>query len=214
MSGWLNNQVSMHCDHSGILGAWIPLQLCFAQLCCDHVSEAPRCRSPCSLSQTVLCVCHCHSTCPSQQLWRRACGQPQRATESSWTGGCGRLCPTCAPIGSTTAGVSHNQALPRGDDVLLNTLPLPAAMAARLRTAAEGDQEFLDRGLRAFVSYVRAYRAHHCRQVPICPVANARRCAAPSLASAVQGKSPTPGWSPQAVADTPLHACATSVLCI
>ena len=48
----------------------------------------------------------------SQQLWQRTCGLQQKATGSSWTGGCGRSCPMCAPTESTTAGVAHNQALP------------------------------------------------------------------------------------------------------
>ena len=40
----------------------------------------------------------------------------------------------------------------------------PEAVAARLRSAAESDRDFLDKGIRAFVSYVRAYREHQCRQ--------------------------------------------------
>ena len=39
----------------------------------------------------------------------------------------------------------------------------PEGVAAALRAAAEGDREFMDKGIRAFVSYVRAYREHQCR---------------------------------------------------
>ena len=39
----------------------------------------------------------------------------------------------------------------------------PEAVAGKLRAAAESDREFMDKGIRAFVSYVRAYREHQCR---------------------------------------------------
>ena len=49
----------------------------------------------------------------------------------------------------------------------------PEAVAAGLRSAAESDREFLDKGIRAFVSYVRAYREHQCRQaISTWPVAD------------------------------------------
>jgi ATP-dependent RNA helicase DDX55/SPB4 len=32
-----------------------------------------------------------------------------------------------------------------------------------LRGAAEGDREVMEAGLKAFVSYVRGYKEHHCK---------------------------------------------------
>ncbi len=32
-----------------------------------------------------------------------------------------------------------------------------------IRSAAEGDRDVLEKGVRAFVSFVRGYKEHHCR---------------------------------------------------
>ena len=40
--------------------------------------------------------------------------------------------------------------------------PLPDLMPA-LRQLAEGDREVLEKGVKAFVSYVRGYKEHHCK---------------------------------------------------
>mmetsp|Transcript_28156 Transcript_28156/g.76011 ORF Transcript_28156/g.76011 Transcript_28156/m.76011 type:complete len:725 (+) Transcript_28156:79-2253(+) len=39
----------------------------------------------------------------------------------------------------------------------------PAEVGSLLRTEAESDREFMEAGTRAFVSYVRGYKEHHCR---------------------------------------------------
>lgn len=40
-----------------------------------------------------------------------------------------------------------------------------AATSARLRAAAEADRAFMEAGVKAFVSYVRGYKEHHCRYI-------------------------------------------------
>jgi hypothetical protein len=37
------------------------------------------------------------------------------------------------------------------------------ALCARLRQEAEGDREVMEKGVKAYVSYVRGYKEHHCK---------------------------------------------------
>ena len=75
------------------------------------------------------------------------------------------------------------------------TRPLPAAqlqppaVAACLRAAAEGDREVLDKGVRAFVSYLRAYREHHCRCAGGRPVPGVQKASEPQPRSGPGGVS-------------------------
>lgn len=41
----------------------------------------------------------------------------------------------------------------------------PSALAAWLRSQAEGDREVMEKSSRAFVSLVRGYKEHHCKFV-------------------------------------------------
>lgn len=34
-----------------------------------------------------------------------------------------------------------------------------------IRSAAEADRDVLEKGLRAFVSFIRGYKEHHCRWI-------------------------------------------------
>ena len=45
-----------------------------------------------------------------------------------------------------------------------NDTPLPDLMPA-LRAAALADRDVLEKGIRAFVSYVRGYKEHHCKYI-------------------------------------------------
>lgn len=41
--------------------------------------------------------------------------------------------------------------------------PIDPTLLAQLRRAAEEDRDIMEKGVKAFVSYVRGYREHHCR---------------------------------------------------
>jgi hypothetical protein len=43
--------------------------------------------------------------------------------------------------------------------------PDAAELASQLRAEAESDREFMEKSTRAFVSFVRGYKEHHCKFV-------------------------------------------------
>jgi hypothetical protein len=120
-------------------------RLCCAQKQRKHAAalDSVTCKVTCNTH--LCCVNASHQVLVTMLSWQHCCAKRQRQTPG---GSLQCKCNTILLGQTLTAGA-----------------PDAAELAALLRKEAETDREVMEKSTRAFVSFVRGYKEHHCKFV-------------------------------------------------